>query len=138
MIASQMIVTIRDKSRLVEAIQAARSSWRTYAPYLDSLYASLRHADVVPPQEVPPDVITMNSRFEITDLRSEEVEAYTLVYPDQEHVGPHTMSVLSPSGVAFLGARLGELIRWFDGEEPRLSKVTEIIYQPESAGDYRA
>ena len=66
---SEAIVSDADKERVIERIRQARSAWSTYAPLLDWFRAGLDDVQAVAPTEVPDDVITMNSRFAVMDLR---------------------------------------------------------------------
>lgn len=80
----KLTVNDRDRARLVEPLKKARGSWSTYAPLFDSFRATLHEARAVSPSDVPDDVITMNSRFSLKDLRRDETRVYTLVYPEDE------------------------------------------------------
>lgn len=130
------IVPNHDKERLRAAIERARSSWLTYAPYLDLFRAELRRTEGVSPDQVPDDVITMNSRFAISNPDTGEVVSYTLVYPDQEALHAGRVSVLSPMGSALFGARVGEEVCWHSANGPEVATIELLIYQPELAGDY--
>jgi regulator of nucleoside diphosphate kinase len=146
----KMIVTQQDRGRLREAIQSARRSWSTYGPYLDWLQSQLNEAQVVASDEVPRDVVTMNSRVDIEDLRTGEALPLTLVYPDHEeatnsdagldsNAGPElqrrTASIFDPTGLALLGRRVGDMLSWQEAEGARTARVADVPYQPESAGD---
>src|SRR5690348_14154239 len=106
----ELTVNDRDRERLVERLKRARGSWSTYAPMLDSFRATLHEAKAVSPGEVPGDVITMNSRFSLKDLRRDETRVYTLVYPEAESPDEDKLCVLSPMGMALLGARVGDVL----------------------------
>ena len=139
MVISELVVTIRDKGRLLDSIYRARAERRIDAPLLDALQSALRRAEMVSHREVHSDVITMNSRFELTDLRTDEVENYTLVYPEDARAGRWHISVLSQAGIAFLGTRVGDVVRWIDGgARRRVTRTSGIVYQPEASGDYKA
>jgi regulator of nucleoside diphosphate kinase len=133
---SEPVVSTRDRERLVDRVARARSSWVTYAPYLDAFGAELRTARAVPPADVPRDVITMNSRFALKDLRTGGAIAYALVYPEAEAPRDGKLSVLSPMGMALLGARTGDVVRWSDESGPATAEVLRLLYQPEAAGDH--
>lgn len=47
----------------------------------DALNEELDRAEIVPPAEIPSDVVTMNSRVRFLDLTSSEERVRTLVYP---------------------------------------------------------
>jgi len=131
----EAIVTDSDKERVIERIRKARSAWSTYAPLLDWFRSGLDEVQAVPPQEVPGDVITMNSRFAVMDLRSGETISYTLVYPEEESLERGKLCVLSPMGMALLGARVGDVVRWQGSGGPGSAEVLRLLYQPEAAGD---
>ena len=133
---SEPVVSSRDKERLVDHIALARSSWITYGPYLDTFRAELRGARAVPPSDVPRDVITMNSRFALMHLRTGEAVSYTLVYAEAGAVGDGKVSVLSPMGMALLGARAGDVVRWNEESGPAAAEVLRLLYQPEAAGHH--
>ena len=100
------------------------------------LEKELLRGRVVAPTRVPKGVITMNSKVEIRDLAADEVDTYTLAYPQQADVDEGRVSVLSPLGMALLGARAGDVVTVHAPAGDRKVKVERIHYQPEAAGDY--
>ena len=132
----ELMVNDRDRERLVGRLKEARGSWSTYAPLLDSFRATLHEAKAVSPGDVPGDVITMNSRFSLKDLRRDETRVYTLVYPEDESPDEGRLCVLSPMGMALLGARVGDTLFFYGAGGPQTVKVLDLLYQPESAGDH--
>jgi regulator of nucleoside diphosphate kinase len=132
----EAIVSNADKERVIERIRRARSSWSTYAPLLDWFRVGLDDVQAVPTTEVPDDVITMNSRFAVMDLRTEETICYTLVYPEDEALERGKLCVLSPIGIALLGARVGDIVYWNGANGPASAKVLRLLYQPEAASDH--
>ncbi|OCA54905.1 nucleoside diphosphate kinase regulator [Photorhabdus namnaonensis] len=102
----------------------------------DALNEELDRAEIVPPAEIPSDVVTMNSRVRFLDLTSNEERVRTLVYPASLQDSSDQLSVMAPLGAAILGLRIGDEISWAlpNGEETRV-KVLELLYQPEAAGD---
>ena len=65
-----------------------------------ALRRELERAEIVAPHEVPPDVITMNSRAELLDLDTNEHMEFTLVFPDEADIEEGKISVLAPLGTA--------------------------------------
>jgi regulator of nucleoside diphosphate kinase len=125
-----------DKERVIERISRARSSWTTYAPLLDGFRGGLDGVQAVPRAEVPDDVITMNSRFAVMDLKSGESVSYTLVYPEDESLERGKLCVLGPMGMAPLGARVGDIVHWNGDAGAGSAEVLRMLYQPEAAGDH--
>lgn len=130
------LVSTLDRERVIASIQQFRNSWLTYAPCLDWFRTGLAGARAVPPAEVPGDVVTMNSRCAVLDPRTGESICYTLVYPDQEDPVQGKLCVLSPMGMALLGARVGDTVHWNGANGPQRVKVLRLMYQPEAADDF--
>jgi len=129
-------ITELDRQRLIDLIIQARSGEYRGSIYLEKLRDELDRAQIVIPQKIPSDVITMNSKVVLTDLDSSEEETYTLVYPEHANMAEGKISILAPIGTAMLGYRVGDVFEWEVPAGRRRLKVTKIIYQPEAAGDY--
>jgi len=125
-------ITEADMKRLRPLIEGVRSS----RDDLRGLQAELAHARVVAPADVPPDVITMNSKARLRDLDTSEEMTFTLVFPGNASIEHDKISVVAPIGTAMLGHRVGDEFQW---EVPAGSvrlRVEEVLYQPEAAGDF--
>lgn len=102
---------------------------------LDLLRAELERAEVVEPKDVPPDVVTMNSRVRVADEATGEESELQLVFPAAADVVRGAVSVLAPIGSALLGLRVGSRIEWPVPEgRARRIRVLSVSYQPEAAG----
>ena len=105
--------------------------------HLLELKAELDRAEIVSPQEIPADVITMISQVRLHDLDSGEEMIYTIVFPHEANIQKNKVSILAPVGVALLGYRLGDVVEWpMPGGKIRRLEIQDILYQPEAAGDY--
>lgn len=102
-----------------------------------ALREELARAQVVEPEAMPADVITMNATARFRDADSGEEREMTLVYPRDAHGEADRVSILAPVGSALLGLRVGQEIDWQvpGGRRIRL-QVLSIRYQPEAAGEY--
>ncbi|MEH2920747.1 nucleoside diphosphate kinase regulator [Samsonia erythrinae] len=103
-----------------------------------ALNEELDRAEILPPESIPSDVVTMNSRVRFRDLNTNEEHIRTLVYPSAVKDSQAPLSVMAPLGAALLGMHVGNAIAWQlpNGEETRI-EVLELLYQPEAAGEYR-
>lgn len=129
-------ITELDRQRLVDLIVDAQSGEYRGSVYLENLRGELDRARIVPPQQIPGDVITMNSKVIVRDLESGEDETYTLVYPEQANAAEGKISVLAPIGTAMLGYRIGDVFEWEVPAGKRRLRIEKILYQPEASGDY--
>jgi len=127
----QIILSSQDLDRLERLLDSVPPH---HAPGLDALRRELDRAEVVEPDAIPPDVITMNSTARFVDTLSGREFELTLVYPGDTHMTHGTVSVLAPVGSALLGLSVGQSIEWpLPGGRKMTLRVLEVIYQPEAA-----
>ncbi|WP_416885064.1 nucleoside diphosphate kinase regulator [Marinospirillum sp.] len=106
-------------------------------PVAEALAERLDQADVVDPQEIPADLVSMHSRVRFRDLKADITLEKELVYPHNlDPQATDQLSVLAPLGAALLGARVGQEVHWQlpNGKDAALV-VEEILHQPEAAGE---
>ena len=100
------------------------------------LQAELDRADVLPPDEVPPTVVTMNSTVKFSIAETNKEFCLTLVYPRDMDGSADRISIFAPVGSALLGLSVGDQLAWpAPGGKAMTVRVTEVIYQPERAGE---
>ncbi|QRX84277.1 nucleoside diphosphate kinase regulator [Glaciimonas sp. PAMC28666] len=116
--------------------QLLESSTYRNAPAVDSLNETLLRAQVVRPEDIPADVVTMNSAVRFMDDKTNTEHILKLVYPHQATT-PDAVSILAPVGSALLGLSVGQSVAWQGpvGRECQLH-VLEVTYQPEANGQY--
>jgi len=127
-----IIMNAADHAELSSAIAAMDKLSERGGFGMVTLVAELDRAEIVAPHEVPPDVITMNSRAELLDLHSKELMEFTLVFPVDANIEEGKISVLAPLGTAMLGYRVGDEFEWPVPYGARRLKVTHIYFQPEA------
>lgn len=132
--AKKIYITEFDRKRLEDLLERSRNSESN--GNLDALRAELGRAEVVGPEQIPPDVITMNSTVSLVDITTSEEEEYTLVFPKDADADAGKVSVMAPLGMAMLGFRVGDMFEWDVPMGRRRWRVKKVIYQPEAAGHY--
>lgn len=99
--------------------------------------AMLESAEVTSPRDIPPDVVTMNSRVEVVDVHTSRRQVLTLCYPGDAEPTAGLISVLSPVGSSLLGRKVRDVAHWLTPSgEPCAAEIVAILYQPEEHGDY--
>jgi regulator of nucleoside diphosphate kinase len=129
-------ITEFDNQRLRDLLAEARYTGYRGSEYLEGLEKELDRAKVVDPKTVPHDLVTMNSRVRLEDLETGEEMVYTLVFPENANLAKNKISILAPIGTAMLGYRVGDVFEWHVPDGISRIKIKELLYQPESAGDY--
>lgn len=117
--------------RMLDALPAAQATAR------DALLDELGRAALAEPWEMPPDVVTMNSRVRFSFDGSGQEATMTLTYPKDMNGDPDQLSILTPVGTALLGLKVGDTISW-ERPDGALFDITvrAIEYQPERDGQY--
>jgi len=131
MFRNKTTITRPDRDRLIEVTRAKGNTLR-WAIFIDDLEREINRARVVAPSRISPDVVTMDSTVRFLDLRNDQREVYTLVYPEEADLGAGKLSVLSPLGTALLGARTGDVVSVPGAAGPRAIKIEAILCQPEA------
>ncbi|BEH11270.1 nucleoside diphosphate kinase regulator [Geobacter sulfurreducens subsp. ethanolicus] len=129
-------ITEFDLTRLEELLDKIDTEGSRDSRHLQELEDELLRAEVVEPQQIPADVVTMNSRVALKDLATGEEMVYELVFPSDARLEENRISILAPVGTALLGYRAGDTISWKVPGGTRKIKITKILYQPEAAGDF--
>jgi len=129
---NDIIVTASDHAELSSVIAftgkvSLRVKWE-----LRLLENELKRARIVAPEEVPPDVITMNTRAELLDLETGERMEFALVLPADANINDGKISILAPLGTAMLGYRVGDEFVWHVPHGLRRLKVIKLHFQPEA------
>jgi len=132
----RIFITRQDRERLTTMLDEALAAKHRDAASLKELAHELAIAQIVDPQDVPADVVTMNSRVVVQDVETGESSEYVLVFPEQADVAEGRLSVVSPIGTAILGYAKNDVLTWQTPGGPRKIKIAAIPYQPEAAGDF--
>jgi regulator of nucleoside diphosphate kinase len=132
----KIYVTESDLRRLCNVVATELALDGGSNRHLAELIAELQRAEIVASDEVPDDVVTMNSTVVLRDLETDGVETYTLVYPNHADIARNRLSVLAPVGTAILGYHVGDVVRWRVPAGVRKLRVDEVLFQPERVGAF--
>ena len=125
-----------DHRRLRGMLQLLRARSGANDWNLDALEMELGRAHVVPREQVPATVVTMNSRVRVRDLDNGDQLVVSLVFPADRSASGSNVPVLSPLGLALLGCREGDIMEWTTPEGRRRLRLEAVIYQPEAQGEF--
>jgi regulator of nucleoside diphosphate kinase len=130
-------VTRTDRERLSNMIELVRDQDdRANLPYVSKLEDELNFAEVVDPGKIPSDVVTMRSKIKLKDLDTDEEKVYSIVFPSEANFDEGKISILAPLATALLGYKRGNIVEVDAPSRRRRLLISEILYQPESAGNY--
>lgn len=120
-----MIFVAEDDFRRLRTLAAALP--KTEKPEgTPSLGAELERATVVPRDQLPAGVVTVNSRVRFKDAASGDEETYVITWPERADGGVERISVLAPIGTALLGYRVGSEVSWPTPGGVRRLQILEV------------
>ena len=128
--------TANDLDRIKGFLKLATASRTERYQYLLRLKEELVDAVVVAPEDIPPDIVTMNSKVRFKDLTTGKSMTVTLVLPEEADFDEKKISLLAPLGVALLGCKAGEAVNYEAPGGIVKIAIEEILYQPEAAGEF--
>ncbi|MCK9269015.1 MAG: nucleoside diphosphate kinase regulator [Bacteroidales bacterium] len=132
-----LIVNRLDYGRIKKYIEQARQLRSINAAESEKLLEELENAQVREPQDIPSDVVTMNSIVKVSFLNTKKEVQFQLVYPDQANFKEQKISIFSPIATALIGYKVGDEVEWVVPGGLTKLKIEQIVYQPEAAGDYQ-
>ena len=97
----------------------------------------LERAEIVDSHKVASNVVTMNSQVTLVNESTGENVTFTVVYPVSANLDAGRLNVFSPAGLALLGAKRGESVRFTPPSGAvEMFKIDRILFQPEAADDF--
>ena len=129
----QIGITPDDMARLRELVRADRAVSRRDRDHLAELDRELDRAEIIGPEDLSHDVVTMHSTVRVRDLDSGRTVVYTLVFPGDADIDKERISILAPIGTALIGYRAGDLVEWRTPGGTRRLRIEEVLFQPEAA-----
>lgn len=103
----KIYITEADIDRLNRIVMNTKDS-----PTVRKLQEELDRAIILKSEEIPPDVVTMNSRVQFKTLETDSTSEVTIVYPSDADSSHARVSILAPVGAALIGLRVGDEIEW--------------------------
>ena len=131
---SVVFVTHYDARRISLLTGSASKVEPAVRTLVSGLSDKIRRAVALPPQAIPENIITLDSRFRLRDLAAGESRIYTLVMPKQADITQNRISILSPLGACVYGHATGDEVACLTPTGVRRLRIGAILYQPEANG----
>lgn len=104
----------------------ARLAMREAPEVAQRLLDEVERADVVPSEQMPPDVVTIGSSVTYQDVDSGSIRAVRVVLPADADPGAQRVSVVSPIGAALIGLSVSQAIDWQVGDSLHRLRVLDV------------
>ena len=133
---SRITLNRLDYERIKRHLEVARQLKSITNTEADKLLGELESAQVVNPESMPSDVVTMNSIVKISFWNAGKEIQFRIVYPHEANLKESKISIFSPIATALIGYRVGDEIEWLVPAGPTKIRIEEIVYQPEASGNF--
>ncbi|MFO7617307.1 MAG: nucleoside diphosphate kinase regulator [Bacteroidales bacterium] len=130
-----LIISRVDSLRLRDRINFHLKNRGESVREVTALKEELGKAEVVEPEQIPPDVVTMRTTVKLRHPETGKSLEIQLVYPEEADFKQGKISIFAPVASALLGNRKGDTVCWpAPGGMTRMI-IEDILYQPEASGD---
>lgn len=99
-------ITVTDYQQILSLVQNHQSELSLM------LEDELNRAQIIQDNQLPADVVGMNSQVYFLDQETGKESVVTLVYPQDANIHENKISILTPVGAALIGLRTGQIIQW--------------------------
>ncbi|BDR16236.1 nucleoside diphosphate kinase regulator [Vibrio sp. STUT-A11] len=118
----------------INRITAMLDKMPSVAAELVKLEEELDRAVVLDPEEMPDNVVRMNSTVEFKFSGDEKVLTRTLVYP-QDLKSSDDISIFAPVGSALIGLSIGQKLDWpMPNQQTKTIEIVNVTFQSEQSG----
>ena len=109
---SKLIITHEDYRTLNSYVKGLRPVKDFDRKNAASLQEELSKATLVDSEELPDDVVRLNSRVVVKEETKDKLIELVLVVPEKADIKERRVSVFAPIGTALIGFREGEMVNW--------------------------
>lgn len=131
-----MNISILDFEVLMKCILTTENCQNTTSEDIQLLKTKILSAYKVNPQELAPDVVTMNSFVKLNQVNTGIIYTVKLVYPEFEDIKEWKVSIFSALGRAIFSRKIGDQVIYKSRKRELRVKIMDVIFQPEANGNY--
>jgi regulator of nucleoside diphosphate kinase len=109
---SRLMLARQDYDIIMSYIRRRLSTVTFNGHDAEELESELKRAKVVDKEELPGDVVRLNSKVTIKEEKENKVMELTVVTPEKANIKQRLISIMSPIGTALIGFRKGQQVKW--------------------------
>ena len=92
----------------------------------ERLIVQLKNAKQVVRKSLPLDVVTVDVKVTVKNLIEKKDVVYTFVAPAKAKRRNNTESIIGSMGLALVGCKTGDIVKWHFGEEEKEFEITNV------------
>ncbi len=128
---NQLIIAHEDYETLSDYVRGFKTVKAFDRNNATSLQLELNKATLVKKDELPPDVVRLNSRVIIKEGSKDKLIELVLVVPENANIKERKVSVFAPIGIALIGFRQGTKVKWDVPSGNKTFTIMEVYNQQE-------
>ena len=109
---SRVIIAHEDYETLYPYVKGLKPFRAFDQKNVASLQEELKKATLVKKDDLPEDVVRLNSRVIVKEENKDKLIELVLVVPEKADIKEGRVSVFAPIGTALIGFRQGEKVKW--------------------------
>jgi regulator of nucleoside diphosphate kinase len=109
---SRLVLTKDDYEIIMSYIKRGSATITFNRQDAEELEGELKKAKLVDKEELPGDVVRLNSTVVIREEKENKVLELTVVTPEKANIKQKLISIMSPIGTALIGFRKGQQVKW--------------------------
>ena len=125
MMDNRLIITKKDQQVLLKLLEATSSADPITIKGRDRLQSELMQANLLKEEEVPSDVVRINSLVNLETPFGRKANIQ-LVLPHLADFQKGKLSVLSPMGTALIGYKQGDQVNWHFRQGDEIITIEEV------------
>lgn len=127
-IGGRLVLAKNDYEAIMGYIKlgAGRTSFNRHDA--EELEKELKKATLVSREELPEDVVRLNSTVKIREEKAAKVMELTLVSPEKADIKQRKISILSPIGTALIGFCKGQVVIWNVPAGTKTFTILDVVH----------
>jgi regulator of nucleoside diphosphate kinase len=117
-----ILITERDYLRIRHILSTQNSE------DFENLEIEIERAKIIEENEIPSDLVRMNTTVRFMTLQDEKEMKLKLVFPEDANFSEGKISILAPLGSALIGLRVNQEINWmFPDGKTKTIRILEVL-----------
>lgn len=108
----QLVIAKNDYDTIMMNLKSSNRNTTFDRHDAKELEAELKKATLVNNDDLPQDVVRLNSHVTITDEKENKILELMVVTPEKADIKQRKISILSPIGTALIGYKKGRKVSW--------------------------
>ena len=108
----KLLLTKNDYNTIMSYVRKGLSAITFNRKDAEELERELKNAKLVNREDLPADVVRLNSTVVIREEKENKLLELTLVTPEKATIKQRLISIMSPIGTALIGFRKGQQVKW--------------------------